>query len=172
LVGGHCIGVDPYYLTYKAKQLGYHAQIINSGRFVNDSMGGYVAKQVVKKIINKDKDIRTARILVMGITFKENVSDIRNSKVVDLIRELESYNVKVDVVDPFADAGEVMEEYGVQLSSAPTGKYDAVIVAVNHHQYIDKSENDFIELSNEKGILIDLKGIYRGKVSELEYWSL
>ncbi len=172
LVGGHCIGVDPYYLTYKAKQLGYHAQIINSGRFVNDSMGGYVAKQVVKKIINKDKDIRTARILVMGITFKENVSDIRNSKVVDLIRELESYNVKVDVVDSFADAEEVKEEYGVQLSAAPNGKYDAVIVAVNHHQYTDKSEKDFIELSNEKGILIDLKGIYRGKISELEYWSL
>ena len=172
LVGGHCIGVDPYYLTYKAKQLGYHAQIINSGRFVNDSMGGYVAKQVVKKIINKDKDIRTARVLIMGVTFKENVSDIRNSKVVDLIRELESYNVKVDVVDPFADAEEVNKEYGVFLKDIPDGKYDAIIVAVNHHQYLDKTEKDFIELCSKSGILIDLKGIYRGKVSELEYWSL
>ncbi len=172
LVGGHCIGVDPYYLTYKAKQLGYHAQIINSGRFVNDSMGGYVAKQVVKKVINKDKDIRTAKVLVWGITFKENVSDIRNSKVVDLIRELVSYNIKVDVVDPFADVKEVKNEYGIQLSTAPNGKYDAIIVAVNHQNYMGKTEQDFIELSNEKGILIDLKGVYRGKISELEYWSL
>ncbi len=172
LVGGHCIGVDPYYLTYKAKQLGYHAQIINSGRAVNDSMGAYVAKQVVKTIINKNKDIRTARILVMGMTFKENVSDIRNSKVVDLIGELESYNVKVDVVDAFADAEEVKKEYGVNLSDAPEGKYDAIIVAVNHHQYLNKTEKDFIELSSEKGILVDLKGIFRGRISALDYWSL
>jgi len=172
LVGGHCIGVDPYYLTYKAKQLGYHAQIINSGRFVNDSMGGYVAKQIVKKIINKDKDIRTAKVLVMGVTFKENVSDIRNSKVVDLIRELESYNVKVDVVDAFADTDEVKEEYGLEMSKGPNGKYDSIVVAVNHHQYIDMTEQNFQELSGKDGILIDLKGIYRGKISEMEYWSL
>ena len=172
LVGGHCIGVDPYYLTYKAKQLGYHAQIINSGRFVNDSMGGYVAKQIVKKIINKDKDVRAARVLVMGVTFKENVSDIRNSKVVDLIRELESYNVKVDVVDSFADTEEVKEEYGLKMSNQPSGKYDAVIVAVNHHQYLELTEQNFQEMSSKDGILVDLKGIYRGKIAEMDYWSL
>jgi UDP-N-acetyl-D-galactosamine dehydrogenase len=173
LVGGHCIGVDPYYLTYKAKQLGYHAQIINSGRFVNDSMGGYIAKQVVKKIIAKDKDLRKARVLVMGITFKENVSDIRNSKVVDLIKELESYHVKVDVIDTYASAGEVHEEYGIKLCEKPENNYDAVIVAVSHKQYLEFSENDFLALSAEDGILVDIKGIYKQYMEgKLEYWSL
>ncbi|MDF1549117.1 MAG: nucleotide sugar dehydrogenase [Bacteroidales bacterium] len=172
LVGGHCIGVDPYYLTYKAKQLGYHAQIINSGRFVNDSMGGYVAKQLVKKMIAMDKDIRKSKVLVMGITFKENVSDIRNSKVVDLIRELESYHVKVDVIDPFASAEEVLEEYTIKLSEQADTKYDAVVVAVNHKQYAEYTEQQFLSLCGNNGILIDLKGIYRGKISGMEYWSL
>ncbi len=172
LVGGHCIGVDPYYLTYKAKQLGYHAQIINAGRFVNDSMGGYVAKQTVKKIIAKDKDLRKVRILVMGITFKENVSDIRNSKVVDLIRELQSYHVKVDVVDPFGGAKEIEEEYQLQLSEKPTGIYDSIIIAVNHKQYTPLTEKDFKELSTPDGIIVDLKGIYRDKIKSLDYWSL
>ena len=172
LVGGHCIGVDPYYLTYKAKQLGYHAQIINSGRFVNDSMGGYVAKQLVKKMIAMDKDIRKSKVLVMGITFKENVSDIRNSKVVDLIRELESYHVKVDVIDPFASAEEVLEEYTIKLSEQADTNYDAVVVAVNHKQYSEYTEQQFLSLCGNNGILIDLKGIYRGKISGMEYWSL
>lgn len=172
LVGGHCIGVDPYYLTYKAKQLGYHAQIINSGRFVNDSMGGYVAKQLVKKMIAMDKDIRKSKVLVMGITFKENVSDIRNSKVVDLIRELESYHVKVDVIDPFASAEEVLEEYTIKLSEQADTNYDAVVVAVNHKQYSEYTEQQFLSLCRNNGILIDLKGIYRGKISGMEYWSL
>jgi UDP-N-acetyl-D-galactosamine dehydrogenase len=173
LVGGHCIGVDPYYLTYKAKQLGYHAQIINSGRFVNDSMGGYIAKQIVKKIISKDKDLRKARILVMGITFKENVSDIRNSKVVDLIRELESYHVKVDTVDAFASSHEVDEEYGIKLCEKADNNYDAVIVAVSHKQYVELTENDFVKLSAKNGILVDIKGIFRDKISDkLDYWSL
>lgn len=172
LVGGHCIGVDPYYLTYKAKQLGYHAQIINSGRFVNDSMGGYVAKQLVKKMIAMDKDIRKSKVLVMGITFKENVSDIRNSKVVDLIRELESYHVKVDVIDPFASAEEVLEEYTIKLSEQADTNYDAVVVAVNHKQYSEYTEQQFLSLCGNNGILIDLKGIYRGKITGMEYWSL
>ena len=116
LVGGHCIGVDPYYLTHKAEKLGYHAQIINSGRFVNDSMGGYVAKQTVKKIIAAGKNIQTARVLVMGATFKENVSDIRNSKVVDTVRELQSFGVEVDVIDPHASPEEVKAEYNYNLS--------------------------------------------------------
>ncbi|TVR41104.1 MAG: nucleotide sugar dehydrogenase [Cryomorphaceae bacterium] len=172
LVGGHCIGVDPYYLTHKAKQLGYHAQIINSGRFVNDSMGGYVAKQTVKKIIAKGKNIGQCKVLIMGATFKENVSDIRNSKVVDVVREFESFSVKVDVVDPHADSHELMEEYGFSLAEQAKGPYDAVVVAVNHSEYSSLSESDFAGLLNGDGILVDLKGIYRGKFSRWNYWSL
>ncbi len=174
LVGGHCIGVDPYYLTYKAKQLGYHAQIINSGRFVNDSMGGYIAKQLVKKIIGLQKDIREAKVLVMGMTFKENVSDIRNSKVIDVINELKSYHINIEIVDPHANHDEVMEEYSVKMQDKVGKDYDAVIVAVNHKAYLNLDENYFKSISTEKGILIDVKGIYRGKINEneLNYWSL
>ena len=174
LVGGHCIGVDPYYLTYKAKQLGYHAQIINSGRFVNDSMGGYVAKQLVKKLIGLQKDIRKAKILVMGITFKENVSDIRNSKVVDVINELKSYYIKLEIVDPFADHEEVKHEYGIEMHDKIGDAYDAVIVAVNHKDYMNLDEAYFDSITNDKGVLIDIKGIYRDKIKEnkLHYWSL
>jgi UDP-N-acetyl-D-galactosamine dehydrogenase len=173
LVGGHCIGVDPYYLTYKAKQLGYHAQIINSGRFVNDSMGGYIAKQVVKKIISQDKDLRKVKVLVMGITFKENVSDIRNSKVADMIKELESYHVKVDVIDPYASVDEVKEEYGINLTPKPGNNYDAVIIAVSHKQYSELTEQDFTNLTQKDGIIADIKGIYSNKLyGKQNYWSL
>jgi len=172
LVGGHCIGVDPYYLTHKAEKLGYHAQIINSGRFVNDSMGGYVAKQTVKKIIATGKNIQDARVLIMGATFKENVSDIRNSRVVDTVREFLSFSVDVDVVDPHASSKEIKEEYGYELSSEPQPKYDAVIVAVNHDEYTDLSHDYFQELLTDKGIFVDLKGIYRGKMNGFTYWSL
>lgn len=174
LVGGHCIGVDPYYLTYKAKQLGYHAQIINSGRFVNDSMGGYIAKQLVKKIIGLQTDIRKSKVLIMGMTFKENVSDIRNSKVVDVINELKSYYINVEIVDPHADHDEVMKEYGIKMNDTIGNDYDAVIVAVNHKDYLDLDENYFKSITTEKGILIDVKGIYRNRINEnnLHYWSL
>jgi len=172
LVGGHCIGVDPYYLTHKAKQLGYHAQIINSGRFVNDSMGGYAAKQTVKKMIAKGKNINQCRVLIMGATFKENVSDIRNSKVVDVVNELKSFSVAVDVIDPHASAAEVKEEYNFELAASAKGPYDAVIVAVNHDDYSNLSQEDFAALLNGNGIFVDLKGIYRGKIDRWEYWSL
>ena len=173
LVGGHCIGVDPYYLTYKAKAVGYHAQIINSGRFVNDSMGAYIAKQTVKKITNFKKDLNHATVLVMGATFKENVSDIRNSKVTDIIHELKSFNVNVEVVDPHADNDELMHEYGFGLvENAEKGKYDAVIVAVNHDEYLGLTEEDFVALSKNNPILVDVKGIYRGKIKNITYWSL
>lgn len=172
LVGGHCIGVDPYYLTHKAKELGYHAKIINSGRYVNDSMGFYVGKQTVKKVLAKGKSIIDSRILVMGATFKEDVSDIRNSKVIDVIKEIESFSCKVEVVDPHADREEYKEEYGVELSSKPTGKYDAIIVAVNHEEYASMTESDFANLMTDKGILVDIKGIFRGKIGKLDYWSL
>lgn len=171
LVGGHCIGVDPYYLTHKAKQLGYHAQIINSGRFVNDSMGGYAAKQTVKKMIAKGKNINQCRVLIMGATFKENVSDIRNSRVVDVVNELKSFSVSVDVIDPHANADEVKTEYGFELASSAKGPYDAVIVAVNHREYCDRTEEDFSDLLNGEGVFVDLKGIYRGKINRWEYWS-
>lgn len=172
LVGGHCIGVDPYYLTHKAKELGYHAKIINSGRYVNDSMGFYVGKQTVKKILAKGKSIIDSRILVMGATFKEDVSDIRNSKVIDVLKEIESFSCAVEIVDPHAEPEEYKEEYGFELSEKPTGKYDAVIVAVNHKEYVEMQEEDFADLLTDKGILVDIKGIYRGKIENIDYWSL
>ncbi len=172
LVGGHCIGVDPYYLAFKAQEYRYHPQIIKSGRFVNDTMGFYVAKQTVKKLIAAEKNIRHSRVLVMGMTFKEDVSDIRNSKVVDVITELISYGVQVDVVDPNAVSGEVAEEYSFSLTEKPEGLYDAVIVAVSHKEYLHLKEDDFKKMLNEKGILVDVKGLYRKKIKELTYWSL
>lgn len=173
LVGGHCIGVDPYYLTHKAKQTGYHAKIINSGRYVNDSMGFYVGKQTVKKIIAQGKNVMDAKVLIMGSTFKEDVSDIRNSKVVDVVRELESFSLTVDVVDPHADSDEVYHEYGYHIAKEAANDYDAIIVAVNHADYIELSEQWFKDhLKDGKGLVVDIKGIYRGKINELEYWSL
>ncbi len=175
LVGGHCIGVDPYYLTYKSMELGYEPKVILSGRSVNDNMGAYVAKNTVQSIIKQeDKKLSEARILVMGATFKENVSDIRNSKVADVINELKSYSVTVEVTDPYADSDELNEEYGFGLVSKPSGNYDAIIVAVNHEDYLTLDEGYFKGLSakGKDGILVDLKGIYRGKVKEMSYWSL
>jgi UDP-N-acetyl-D-glucosamine/UDP-N-acetyl-D-galactosamine dehydrogenase len=172
LVGGHCIGVDPYYLTYKAESLGYHARVINSGRYVNDSIGFYIAKQTVKKMIAAKKNLNDAVVLVMGATFKENVSDIRNSKVADVIKELKSYGVAVDVVDPHADSAELEHEYGFGLTEKPDKKYDAVIVAVNHKEYLDLDEKYFTSVSSGNPILVDVKGIYRNKMQNLTYWSL
>jgi UDP-N-acetyl-D-galactosamine dehydrogenase len=173
LVGGHCIGVDPYYLTHKAQQAGYHSKVITSGRYVNDSMGFYIGKQTVKKILAKGKHIQDAKVLVMGATFKEDVSDIRNSKVIDIINELKSFQVKVDLVDPHASSTEMEHEYGVGLVSTPTNNYDAVIVAVNHKEYQKLSESDFEKMMNDdKGVFVDVKGIFKGKINRLEYWSL
>ncbi|UKN03334.1 nucleotide sugar dehydrogenase [Paracrocinitomix mangrovi] len=173
LVGGHCIGVDPYYLTHKAKQLGYHAKIINSGRYVNDSMGFYVAKQTVKMMIGHGKNPMEARVLIMGATFKEDVSDIRNSKIVDVVNELQSFACKVDVIDPHADATELFEEYGFELTANPTNDYDAIIVAVNHKEYANKTEAEFRSMmADDKGLIVDIKGIYKGKIANIDYWSL
>jgi UDP-N-acetyl-D-galactosamine dehydrogenase len=172
LVGGHCIGVDPYYLVHKAKQKGYHAQLIDAGRFINDSMGGYIAKQTVKKILAEGKHLSQSRVLVMGFTFKENVADIRNSKVADIIRELQSYQVKVDVVDPYADPEEMKKEYKIELKSAINGKYDAVIVAVAHKEYREMKEVDFKAISVGNGLLVDVKGLYLHQIKNMDYWSL
>ncbi len=173
LVGGHCIGVDPYYLTHKAKQVGYHAKIINSGRYVNDSMGFYTGKQTVKMMIKQGKNPMESKVLLMGATFKEDVSDIRNSKVVDVIRELESFSCNVDVVDPHADSDELNREYGFTLQKNMTNDYDAIIVAVNHKEYDNYVEDDFKAMMKDgKGVFVDLKGTYKGKIQDLMYWSL
>jgi UDP-N-acetyl-D-glucosamine/UDP-N-acetyl-D-galactosamine dehydrogenase len=177
LVGGHCIGVDPYYLTYKAKEFGYHAQIINAGRYINDSMGRYVARQTLKRLSALDKNITTARILIMGITFKENVSDIRNSKVADVYNELLAYGAKnIDVVDPHASSDEVKEEYGFELKEKPVTNYDAVIVAVNHEEYLGLTVKDFRSLTAESSVLVDVKSTYRqlfkSEQNGICYWSL
>lgn len=172
LVGGHCIGVDPYYLTHKAESLGYHARVINAGRYVNDAMGNYVAKNTVKKIIASGKDVSKAKVLVMGATFKENVTDIRNSKVADVVQELKSYSVSVDVTDPLASSDELMHEYGFGLVKKHGKNYDAVIVAVNHKEYLSYDEKYFKSILTPNGILIDIKGIYREKINGINYWSL
>lgn len=173
LVGGHCIGVDPYYLTHKAQQAGYHSKVITSGRYVNDSMGFYIGKQTVKKILATGKHIQDSKVLVMGATFKEDVSDIRNSKVINIITELKSFQVQVDLVDPHASSLEMLSEYGVGLVDNPTNDYDAIIVAVNHAEYKSLTEDDFRNMMNDdKGIFVDVKGIFKNKIKTLEYWSL
>lgn len=172
LVGGHCIGVDPYYLTYKASELGIHSRIITGGRVINDGMAPYIANEVVKRLISAGHPINGSRVLIMGATFKENVSDIRNSKVADLVHELQSFSVQVEVVDPHASSDELQEEYGYGLVEAPRGRYQAVVVAVNHGDYVGLPESYFTGLLAEKGLFVDVKGIYRNAGFSLNYWSL
>lgn len=172
LVGGHCIGVDPYYLTYKANELGIHSRIINGGRMINDDMASYIANQIVKRLISAGHAINGSRVLVMGATFKENVSDIRNSKVADMVYELKSFSVNVDVVDPHASSKELIEEYGFGLVDAPTGKYHAVVVAVNHNEFLKLSDEEFKILCVENGLFVDIKGAFRKRDIGLEYLSL
>lgn len=172
LVGGHCIGVDPYYLTYKAQQLGYNSKVIASGRFVNDEMPRYVAKKIIQHIIKHAPNPSTAKVLVLGATFKENVSDIRNSKVADMVKELLEYSVAVDFVDPYADAADVKHEYGLTMVPEIGKGYDAVVMAVAHNQYKEFTEEFLLSISNKNALFADLKGIYRNKISKLKYWSL
>jgi len=175
LVGGHCIGVDPYYLTYKAKELGYDAKVILSGRTTNDNMGAYIARKTVQMMIKRGKDVAKSRVLVMGATFKENVEDIRNSKVADVIQELKNFSVNVDIVDPHADSDELHHEYGFRLTPADKirADYDAVIVAVSHKPYLDKDEAYFQSITADNAVLVDIKGLYRTKpMQEVHYWSL
>ncbi|MDB5273396.1 MAG: UDP-N-acetyl-D-galactosamine dehydrogenase [Chitinophagaceae bacterium] len=173
LVGGHCIGVDPYYLTYKAKKLGYNPYVILSGRYINDAMSSHVAKKTLQQLIQQCKDLSKARVLVMGVTFKENVEDIRNSKVADLIRELKSYGLHVDSIDPLADAKEFEHEYNLTLQEKATGTYDAVVLAVSHKEYIGEGAALVAKLLTPKGILIDIKGVFRKNTSIFpHYWSL
>lgn len=172
LVGGHCIGVDPYYLTYKSQQLGYNSRVILAGRVINDEMAAYVAKKTVQTIIKSGSNIAESKVLVMGCTFKENVSDIRNSKVADVVKELQGFNVDVHVVDAHADHDELVHEYGFGLHPEVENNYDAVIVAVNHEPYCQLDENYFKSITKPEGLLVDVKGIFRNKIKDLKYWSL
>lgn len=172
LVGGHCIGVDPYYLTYKATELGYTPEVILAGRKINDDMGAHVARKLVQQMIKLHKQIDATRVLVMGATFKENVSDIRNSKVVDVIQELKQYSVQTEVVDPMADAEEFHEEYGIHLHSDYGKDYDAVIVAVNHDQFSNLDDAFFARILKSDGIVVDVKGELRNTIKKFNYWSL
>jgi len=172
LVGGHCIGVDPYYLTYKANELGYDAEVILAGRNINDNMAKYVAKTVVQHIIKNTDDAKKAKVLVKGATFKENVSDIRNSKVADVVKALQSYDVNVDVEDPHADSKKLKHEYGFELAAKTDGMYDAVIVAVPHNEYRELDDAYFTRITKPHGLVADLKGIFRDKIKNRPYWTL
>ncbi|SFC91163.1 UDP-N-acetyl-D-galactosamine dehydrogenase [Flexibacter flexilis DSM 6793] len=156
LVGGHCIGVDPYYLAHKAESVGYHPAVILSGRRVNDYMGRFVAQKMIKLMTHQDIKVKNARVLVLGITFKENCPDVRNTKVVDIIQELEEFGVIVDTYDPWADAESVHEEYGVNLVAAPSGQYDGIVLAVSHHQF---AEMDLTAYKKPECVVFDTKAI-------------
>lgn len=174
LVGGHCIGVDPYYLTYKAESVGYYPQVILSGRRINDGMGKCVAEQVVKMLIQADKPVRKARIGVLGITFKENVADIRNSKVIDVINELKTYNTEVIVTDPYACKDEVEEEYQVPLVSfEDLNDCDALIIAVPHRVYLNYTPEILMRRCKNKPVIFDVKGVFRNQASiaKLEFYK-
>src|SRR5690606_16361976 len=175
LVGGHCIGVDPYYLAQKAQEHGYHPEIILAGRRLNDSMGEYVASQVVKTMIKKGINVSGAEVLMLGVTFKENCPDVRNTKIVDVVHALEDYGVKVSIYDPWANPAEVKHEYGLDCCNelntiyangtssqnherAETQKYDAIVLGVAHTEFLDLNLNDFLK---ENGVIYDVKGILK-----------
>ncbi len=180
LVGGHCIGVDPYYLTFKAEELGYHPQVILAGRKINDNMGKYIAEQTVKHLIEADKAVKGAKVLVAGITFKENVNDIRNSRVIDIINELKEYGMAVMVADPLANAEAVEHEYGIKLIKYSKNiKSDAIIIAVNHDLFRQEFTLSRLEshmsAGKHRGVVVDVKGIFSPEIfknSKLLYWRL
>lgn len=174
LVGGHCIGVDPYYLVHKAYEYRYHSQVILSGRKVNDDMGYYVAEQTAKLLIATGKNLLKTNVLILGVTFKENVTDIRNTRVVDMISEMKSYGINVDAVDYMADPEEFYKEYGYKLKEKPDKKYDAIVLAVKHKNYENFDEENLSHLlcDDDKGIVVDIKGVLRGKINNYKYWTL
>lgn len=172
LVGGHCISVDPYYLTYKSTQLGYEPQVILSGRRINDGMPAWIASKLAQKLIASGKNPGQCKVLVKGITFKEDVADIRNSKVADLVREMEKFSLKVEIVDPHADAAEVEHEYHLKMTAQESTSYDAVVVAVAHEAYKSLTPDYFKGLMKENPVLLDLKGLYRDMPSDIDYWRL
>ena len=180
LVGGHCIGVDPYYFTYEAEKLGYHSQIILNGRIVNDSMGAYVADQAVKKMIEAGQAPKKSKVVILGLTFKENCPDTRNSKVDDIIKQLNTYGIEPTVIDPWASERDAMREYGVQLKKMEEAKNaDCVIVAVAHNEFramsLDEIKGLFKNGADEEKVLIDVKGLYKVadlNTSGMKWWRL
>jgi UDP-N-acetyl-D-galactosamine dehydrogenase len=172
LVGGHCIGVDPYYLTHKAESLGYEAKLIAASRFINDNMARNVARKVIQHVLRHAPDVNNTKVLVKGVTFKENVSDIRNSKIIDTVKEIQSFNIRVDVQDPFADPHEVREEYGLVLQQNVGSDYDAVIIATPHHQYVSMPVEELYSVTRASALIADLKGIFKDRIRERSYWSL
>ena len=172
LVGGHCIGVDPYYLDYKAKEIGYHTQIINNGRYVNDSMGCYVAKETIKRLLDGGGDLSRMRILVMGLTYKENVPDVRNTRSVDIVNELRSFGIgEIDVVDPVASKTDAKTLYGIEPHDAAAGIYDAIVVAVSHAQFRTLGQEFFDAHLRKGGVLTDVYSLFRS-VNGFNIWSL
>jgi len=172
LVGGHCIGVDPYYLTYKSKALGHDPKIILAGRYTNDQMPAYISKKTVQKMVKQGKSPADSRVLVLGVTFKEGVSDVRNSKVAELVQELKAYSLQVDVVDPYADADALHEDYQIILLKEPSGKYDAIVLAVAHKPFLDYDNAKLQSWAQFPALLVDIKGLFRKKAEGFEYWSL
>jgi UDP-N-acetyl-D-galactosamine dehydrogenase len=168
LVGGHCIGVDPYYLTYKAQAIGYHPEIILAGRRLNDGMGTYVVAQLVKTMTKKRIQVEGAKVLVMGLTFKENCPDLRNTRIVDIVTELKDYNCDVDVYDPWVSVEEAQHEYRITPISKPiAGSYDAIILAVAHHQFKDMGATEIRALGKNSAVLYDLKYVLSAQESDL-----
>jgi UDP-N-acetyl-D-galactosamine dehydrogenase len=168
LVGGHCIGVDPYYLTHKAEALGYHPEVILAGRRINDGMGGYVAQQLIKEMIRRGVQVNGARVLVMGLAFKENTPDLRNTRVIDIVRELSSYHAKVDVWDPWVAADDARDEYGLELTPAPAeGAYDAIVLAVAHRQFEELGAEAIRAFGAPGAVLFDVKGLLPASAADL-----
>ena len=167
LVGGHCIGVDPYYLTYKAQSIGYNPEVILSGRRINDGMGEYVVSQLIKRMIKNKQQVDGSKVLLMGLTFKENCPDLRNTKVVDIISELEEYNINIDIYDPWVSKEEAMEEYGLNLVNEPSKDYEAVIVAVAHNEFIELGADGVRNLLKKDGLLYDLKSLFDKNKSDI-----
>lgn len=180
LVGGHCIGVDPYYLTYKAEQLGYHSQIILSGRRINDNMGRYVVENLIKNLIKADINVKTAKVAILGFTFKENCPDTRNTRVIDIVNELKEYDIIPVVADPVADTDEAFQEYGIKFILVDDIKeVDAIIIAVGHEEFLDLTQeqvnNFYKSVNNQNKVLIDVKGVLNRKEYDslgYKYWRL
>lgn len=176
LVGGHCIGVDPYYLTHKAEMIGYHPQVILSGRKINDGMGAFIAEQTIKLMINNDCHIKKSKVIVLGLTFKEDCPDLRNSRVIDVVRELKSYGVDVYVHDAIAEKHEALEEYGIDLYDwDKLPKADAIVAAVAHKQYVDGGVNKMLEVLKKNGCFIDVKSKFTKKElldNGIVFWRL
>ena len=170
LVGGHCIGVDPYYLTHKAQAVGYHPEIILAGRRINDGMGRYVVSQLIKCMVKKRVQVEGAKVLIMGLTFKENCPDLRNTKVVDIIEELKDYNIEVDVVDPWCSSSQAMEEYGLNLQHSPQkNTYDAIVITVAHDEFKVMGVDKLRELTKENHVLYDLKYVLKQGCADIRF---